>query len=91
MPKPNLLIALDAPTDLVGERIRQRGRPYEQQLSQDQLERLRSALARRVEQCSEGPVLRLDARDQGRLLSEAAAAVAAIECQTLVVQSPDTD
>ena len=91
VPKPNLLIALDAPTDLVSERIRQRGRPYEQQLSQDQLERLRLALAERVEQCSEGPVLWLDARDQDRLLSGAAAAVAAIEGQTLVVQSPDAD
>ncbi len=90
LPKPNLLIALDAQTDLLLDRIQSRDRPYERQLSLDQLDPLRSALARRVEQCRQSPVLRLDATERDDLFAEAEAAITAMQDEPIVLQSPET-
>ncbi len=88
--KPNLLIVLDAPTDLLHDRIQRRGRPYEQQLSLDQLGQLRSALIRGIEQCREAPVLRIDAVESDSIFIEAEAAITAMQDKAIVLQSSET-
>lgn len=59
--QPKIVVWLDAPDDLLLERIRLRGREYEQRLSAEDLDALRRALLGRLRRHGVGPVLRLDA------------------------------
>lgn len=76
--RPKLLVLLDAPPEELRERIRRRGRPGEQGLSPDVLERIRRAILDRAGQPGVGPVLRLAYDDPQAALDEVLAAIEAM-------------
>jgi deoxyguanosine kinase len=57
---PNLIVFLDAPDDVLLERIRLRARPYEQSISAKQLQELRSAYERELLTTASAGVMRID-------------------------------
>ncbi len=61
MPKPDLVIYLQAPTDVLLERIARRGIRYEQQIERDYLERLNNAYASFFYDYREAPLLIVNA------------------------------
>jgi deoxyadenosine/deoxycytidine kinase len=60
---PRFSVLLDAPTDLLLERIARRGRRYERGLDATWINRLRIALQHQFKSQAAGPVLRLSAVD----------------------------
>lgn len=76
--RPKFVVWLDAPTEVLLERIRRRGRPYEQTLDAPTIDALRTALAERLAEAYRGPVLRLDATAEDELAGEVRAAAEAM-------------
>ncbi len=76
--RPKLLVLLDAPLEELRERIRRRGRPCEQGLSPDVLERIRRAILDLAGRPGVGPVLRLAYDDPQAALVEVLAAIEAM-------------
>ncbi len=76
--RPRLVVLLDAPVDLLVERIRRRGRGGELALSLATLERIRQAILRRATRRGVGPVLRLTCESRQSILGEVLAAAAAM-------------
>ncbi len=66
-PRPDLVIFLDAPTDVILERIRQRGAPGEHRIRAPYLDDLRERYERLFDGWSSCPLLRLDNRDRNYL------------------------
>ncbi|MDZ4263733.1 MAG: deoxynucleoside kinase [Pseudomonadota bacterium] len=62
-PPPDLVIYLQAPVPVLLERIQQRSRPYEQQISADYLERLAESYTRLFHQYSATPLLIVNAAE----------------------------
>jgi deoxyguanosine kinase len=62
-PKPELVIYLQAPTDVLMQRIRQRGNAVEQLISQDYLNRLNDAYMRFFHFYDDAPLLIVNATD----------------------------
>ena len=60
-PKPDLVIYLQAPVDVLLERIAKRGIGYEQHIGRDYLERLNEAYARFFHEYEEAPLLIVNA------------------------------
>ena len=60
-PKPDLVVYLQAPVDVLVERIAKRGIRYEQQIERAYLERLNEAYARFFHECDAGPLLIVNA------------------------------
>ncbi len=60
-PKPDLVIYLQAPVDVLMERIAKRGIGYEQHIGRDYLERLNEAYARFFHEYEEAPLLIVNA------------------------------
>jgi len=76
---PKLIVLLEAPGKRLLERILRRGRPYERDLTEQQLERIGRAIADEAAAPDRGPVLRIAADDADRVLEETVAAVASME------------
>lgn len=76
---PKLIVLLDVPTAALQERIRARGRPYEQGLSAEQLERIRAAILTQIAAPDLGPVLRLTGEEEEQGAAETLAALQAME------------
>lgn len=70
-PKPDLVVYLQAPLDVLVERVRKRNRPQEKSLSIDYLERLSEAYARFFYFYEQAPVLIVNAAEINPLESEA--------------------
>ena len=79
VPRPKLIVLLDAPAETLLARLRARGRPCEQRLTEQQLERIRQALSEQAHQGDVGPVLRLSNANRDAALTEVLAAVRAAE------------
>lgn len=77
--QPRLLVIVDAPPDVLQERIRQRRRPGENELSLEKLSEIRSAVLRLARQPGHGPVLEVDGREFDPALTEILAAVSAMQ------------
>jgi 2-amino-4-hydroxy-6-hydroxymethyldihydropteridine diphosphokinase len=77
--RPKLVVVLDVPAERLLERIARRGRPAEQNLSQQQLERIRQAVLAQAAQPDQGPLLQLANDDFEEVLGEVLAAVEAME------------
>jgi deoxyadenosine/deoxycytidine kinase len=76
---PKLTVVLDVPATELRRRVLARGRPYEQQLTLEQLEQIREAILRQASAADLGPVLRLES-DQGEgALEEVLAAMRGME------------
>jgi deoxyadenosine/deoxycytidine kinase len=75
--QPRLIVLLNAPLEALLARIQIRGRPGEELLTVDQLQRIENALNLEAN-LAEGPVLRLDALDMKAASVELAAAVEAM-------------
>ena len=75
---PKLLVLLEAPADELLARVRQRGRPSEQQLSRSQLARLGEEIAVEAARAGQGPLVRLAAGDPEAAVQELVAAIEAI-------------
>ncbi len=70
-PVPDLVIYLQAPPQVLRERIRERGEPHEQGIGDDYLERLNEAYARFFHFYDESPLLIVNATDIDLATSEA--------------------
>ena len=77
--QPKLLVLLDAPTELLMDRIRHRGRSGERFLNVKQLDRIRQAIIEQAAQPGLGPTLKLNGDDVESALTEALAAIQAME------------
>ena len=77
--RPKLIVLLEAPGERLLKRVIRRGRPYERDLTEQQLERIGRAIAGEAASPDQGPVLKIMADDADRVLQETAAAVAAME------------
>ncbi len=75
---PKLTVLLDAPSDVLMARIRARGRPHEQHLGEDFLNRLRGELLLQTNHADRGPVLKLSTFDLAAASDELLAAVDAM-------------
>ena len=75
--RPRLTVLLRAPIEALLARIQTRGRPGEELLTIEQLQRIERALENQAAKV-EGPVLRLDALDKKAAIVELAAAVEAM-------------
>lgn len=72
---PKLTVLLDAPTEVLLERIARRGRPGELKLEGPWLDALREAIRREASAADVGPVMKLANDDPQRALGEVLAAV----------------
>jgi 2-amino-4-hydroxy-6-hydroxymethyldihydropteridine diphosphokinase len=75
---PKLTVLIDAPTDQLLERIRDRGRPCERRLTGEWVERIRQAILAEAARPGLGPMLRASAGDPKGLLDEVLAAAEAM-------------
>ncbi len=78
VPRARVLVMLDLAVEQLVERIAARGRPYEQGLRGEQLERLQHLLDELAHTAHRGPILRLDASDGDRIADEVHAAIEAM-------------
>ncbi|MEX2185507.1 MAG: 2-amino-4-hydroxy-6-hydroxymethyldihydropteridine diphosphokinase [Pirellulales bacterium] len=76
--RPKFVVWLDAPPEVLLERISQRGREYEQKLDAATIREIGDAVAERLARDYRGPVLRLDATSDKGLAHEVRAAAAAM-------------
>ena len=76
---PKLTVLLDVPAATLHQRMRARGRPYEQGLTVEQLERIRAAILAQASAPDLGPVLRLTSAQEGECVEETLAALQAME------------
>ena len=79
VPRPKLIVLLDAPAETLLARLRSRGRPCEQRLTEDQLERIRQAIREQTRQGDVGPVLYLSNAGHDAAFAEVLAAVRGME------------
>ncbi len=77
--RPKLTVLLDVPGDVLFRRVRDRGRPYERNLTQEQLDQIRQSVLQQTNEPDVGPVLRLTNEDSDRSLEEVLAAIGAME------------
>lgn len=63
VPKPDLVIHLHAPLDILLQRIQKRGRPYEQDMDPEYLERLRALYHNYFAHYEDAPLLEIDTSD----------------------------
>jgi deoxyadenosine/deoxycytidine kinase len=70
LPQPDLVIYLQAPVDVLVERIRRRGIDYEQMIDRDYLERLVDAYTRFFYQYTSSPLLVVNAAEVNFIESE---------------------
>lgn len=77
--RPKLLVLLDAPSEDLYARIRRRGRPGEDLLSVEQLERIRQSILRQAALPDAGPVLKLTSKSLGESLFDVTAAIESME------------
>jgi 2-amino-4-hydroxy-6-hydroxymethyldihydropteridine diphosphokinase len=75
---PKLIVILDAPTEMLLDRIRRRGRRGEEHLTLEQLERIRRNMLDQASQPGLGPVLMASGEDIDSALTETLAAVQAM-------------
>ncbi len=76
--QPRLTVFVDAPTQQLLHRIRQRKRPGEHRWTAEMLDRIRSSLEIELSQPDRGPVLRLAAGDHGPAVEQLRAAIQAM-------------
>lgn len=76
--RPKLIVLLEAPAQLLRERITARARPYEQSIPIDRLYEIGQSLAAAVGWPDQGPVLRLRSAEPEAMLAEALAAIEAM-------------
>jgi len=79
VPRPKLIVLLDAPAETLLARLRSRGRPCEQRLTEEQLERIRQAISEQTRQGDVGPVLYLSNAGHDAAFAEVLAAVRGME------------
>jgi len=79
VPRPKLIVLLDAPAETLLARLRSRGRPCEQRLTEEQLERIRQAIREQTRQGDVGPVLYLSNAGHDAAFAEVLAAVRGME------------
>jgi deoxyguanosine kinase len=77
--RPRLVVLLNAPAEVLLDRVRSRGRPCERPLTREILERIRRAVIEQAERPDVGPVLRADGGPCEAVLSEVLAAVRGME------------
>jgi deoxyadenosine/deoxycytidine kinase len=77
--RPRLVVLLEAASERLLQRIRDRGRQGELLLTAEQLERISRSLLDEVQRPDQGPVLRLDACEPETALAEALAAIASMK------------
>ena len=75
---PKLIVLLDAPVDVLVDRIRRRGRRGEKDLNQEQAERIRQAIIDQASQPGLGPVLKASGIDMQSAFNEVWAAIQAM-------------
>jgi len=63
VPRPDVVIHLHAPLDVLLSRIQRRGRSYEQNMDPDYLERLRSLYMQFFQHYDQAPLLQIDTSD----------------------------
>ncbi|MCH8801047.1 MAG: deoxynucleoside kinase [Chloroflexi bacterium] len=68
LPEPDRIILLEAPVDELMKRIKQRGRPFEQGISEAYLKRLVSGLRDIYGEVPEGTVIKLESTELSELL-----------------------
>jgi deoxyadenosine/deoxycytidine kinase len=73
--RPKLLVLLDAPAEVLFERINRRGRRGEVSLTVERLEQIRQSILRQVALPDVGPVLRIASLGPEQSLVEAVAAI----------------
>ncbi|NQU21839.1 MAG: 2-amino-4-hydroxy-6-hydroxymethyldihydropteridine diphosphokinase [Candidatus Nealsonbacteria bacterium] len=76
--RPKLIVLLEAPAEELLRRVQRRGRPGEQTLTAQQLQRIARAIADRANRPDQGPVMKLAAEDTNRILDEVHAAMQAM-------------
>jgi 2-amino-4-hydroxy-6-hydroxymethyldihydropteridine diphosphokinase len=79
VPQAKLVVLLDAPNDVLRQRLAKRGRPYEAELGDDELDRVRDSISAWASQPGIGPVLRIEAVDFARTMAEVLAALASMQ------------
>ena len=79
VPRPRLIVLLDAPAEELLDRVRDRGRSCERRLTVEQLERIRRAVAEQAGRPGLGPVLRFRSDDQEAIFAEVLAAARGTE------------
>ena len=77
LPEPDMVLLLEAPTRVLLERIKRRGRPFEQKISKLYLERLVGGLRETYRDAPEGSVQTLDSTNLSELLRVVPASVVA--------------
>jgi deoxyadenosine/deoxycytidine kinase len=63
VPEPDVVVHLQAPTDVLWERIQKRGRPYEQDMDREYLERLRQLYLNFFRYYDSAPVVDVDTEE----------------------------
>jgi len=77
--RPRLIVLLEVPAHRLLQRVLRRGRSCEQDLSEEQLERIYQALLAQATGPDQGPLLRLTQDDPQQLFNEGLAAVEAMQ------------
>jgi 2-amino-4-hydroxy-6-hydroxymethyldihydropteridine diphosphokinase len=77
--RPKLLVLLDAPAEVLINRIQRRGRRGEQYLNLEQIDRIRRSILDQASRPGLGPVLKTNSADLESMLSEVLAAIQAME------------
>lgn len=90
LPRPDRLIYLTAPVDLLMSRIAQRGRDYETPIEPDYLDALSAAYARCLRESARTPVIEVDTARLDLVGSpeDYAALVAALDCEAPFLRLP---
>ena len=68
LPEPDQIILLEAPTNELLKRIKQRGRPFEKEIGEEYLERLVIGLREIYRDAPEGSIQRMDSTNLSELL-----------------------
>ena len=79
VPRPKLTVVLDVPAEALRARILARGRPYERDLSIEQLQRIRQAIRAQAAAADQGPLLELADDSPATALEEVLAAMQAMQ------------
>jgi 2-amino-4-hydroxy-6-hydroxymethyldihydropteridine diphosphokinase len=79
MPRPKLIVLLDAPAEELYSRVRRRGRECERPVAKESLERIRQEIRKQTALPDVGPVLCIDGGDSESAYAETLAAVQGME------------
>lgn len=77
--RPKLIVLLEAPADVLRQRIATRARPFEQSIPVERLEQIAAELDAAVCWPDQGPVLRVPMAEPGAMVAEAQAAIEAMD------------